>query len=221
MVIVPRILIPKDKLFHRLCIHCYSDRVEYRKLSERFVYECSQCGKVSARALVFDPNVIWWIDENSGTYWHESVGIFIFDAAGRMLLFQRTIYPYSMSIPSGHLDPKETPSQGAIRELMEETGIVADEKQLVRISEECIAGDACSRGSDHHYWHLYMISVNVAHVRMNEVGREPKWISMDSIDVHELLPTISFLLNKHRRVITRQLRRANKTNSNGLARKAA
>ena len=64
--------------------------------------------------------------------------IIVFDAAGNILKLHRShthpIYPHEIDLPGGVVDRGETPAEGAVRELMEETGIslAVDELELGR-----------------------------------------------------------------------------------------
>lgn len=53
------------------------------------------------------------------------------DAAGRVMAFERSDVPGAWQLPQGGLDDGETPEQAAWRELAEETGLSADDVELV------------------------------------------------------------------------------------------
>lgn len=143
--------VPLDK-DGQYCMSCFSKNVERVFNDGRTQYRCNACGKTLERTLVIDNKTKWWIDENR-TYWHESVGILVV-AEGRLLTFLRKIFPFSYTIPAGHVDEAELPEDAALRELQEETGISLSSLELFKENFD-IVGDSCRRGSDNHRWNLY------------------------------------------------------------------
>ena len=68
-----------------------------------------------------------------------SVAIFAFDEKNRLLLVREYRYrqkKYVWGVPSGRIDPGETPKAAAQRELREEAGIKAGKFRLLDISDE-------------------------------------------------------------------------------------
>ena len=65
-----------------------------------------------------------------------AVGVVVLDGADRVLLVGQHRYMldrYSWEIPEGGVPPTETPEEGARRELLEETGVTADDwRPIVR-----------------------------------------------------------------------------------------
>lgn len=54
---------------------------------------------------------------------YRSAGGVVIDAAGRVLLIERTIKGvYEIRLPKGHIEPGETPEEAGLREVCEETG---------------------------------------------------------------------------------------------------
>lgn len=105
------------------CIHCFSRKVERVFQDGLTYYHCRACGKTAERSLVIDKSVVWWIDKKTNEYWHESVGVFVFNSQKKALFFERVIYPFALAIPAGHLDTGEIAEIAVKRELKEETGI--------------------------------------------------------------------------------------------------
>ncbi|MFF1463792.1 NUDIX hydrolase [Streptomyces sp. NPDC058330] len=126
---------------------------------------------------MLDPAVTWWTDED-GEYWHETAGVFVRDARGRFLFFDRTAFPFGLTIPAGHVERDETPHLAAARELEEETGLAARGlKFLARIP---IPGDGCRRGADAHVWQTYHCEAGdggEAAVRLGPEGVTAVWLT--------------------------------------------
>jgi 8-oxo-dGTP pyrophosphatase MutT (NUDIX family) len=69
----------------------------------------------------------------------------VFDDAGRVLLIRRGDNG-RWSLPSGMIDPGEQPADAALRELFEETGVVAEVEGLAGVATHPVAypnGDRC------------------------------------------------------------------------------
>lgn len=215
MVTVPQNLVPSDDRIHRICINCMYDGVQYVRDGEIFVYKCPKCNAVNPRAIVFDPMVKWWIDTDTNQYWHESVAVIVVNFYGQILLFDRTIYPYAKTIPSGHLNPSENPIDGAIRELTEETGLIRDHDDLLFLGLEYMTHDSCSRGADHHLWNLYAIITNqFDRIDLNEEGKNASWYNFRDIDHNCVIPPVSLLLKKHKMTLEKLAASAMASNGN-------
>ena len=185
--------LPSDGAIHRYWISCFSESVETTKIDgQRFDY-CRTCEIAHPRSIIISPTIVWWIDNETGEYWHESVGVFMVNAENQILLFERTNYPFSFAIPAGHLDVDETPLAAAKREVEEEVGVSLS--SIVLIAEEDVV-ESCRGGSDHHRWHLYAaryISDEVPAVI--EEGRSAAWVPVEEALAKENLnvPTRYFL----------------------------
>jgi 8-oxo-dGTP pyrophosphatase MutT (NUDIX family) len=130
-----------------------------------------------------DSAISWWVD-GDGVYWHETVGIFLVDALGRILCIKRRIFPLVLAIPAGHLDCGEEPMDGAYRELYEETGIAGLE--LIHRFRFVMAGDSCSRGSDDHVWNLFAGLVNhPLDITLCNEAEAFFWLTRNEIEAHD------------------------------------
>ncbi len=178
------------------CIHCFSQKVERIYRNELTYYHCQSCGKTAERSLVIDNGIVWWIDKQTNEYWHESVGVFVFNSENKALFFERTIYPFAFTIPAGHLDTGEIAEMAVKRELMEETGIKSDNVKF--FSEEDVIGDKCRRGSDNHRWHLYVTKIkNTASIKINDEGIKPVWLTLNEALKKELVFPVRYFIEKY------------------------
>ncbi|WP_133917405.1 NUDIX hydrolase [Streptomyces sp. NBC_00582] len=166
-----------DGAVHHYCLRCHEDAVRWRTRDGRRHCVCGACGAVRDRALVLDPAVTWWTDEE-GEYWHETAGVFVRDARGRFLFFDRTAFPFGLTIPAGHVERDEASSAAAARELAEETGLTA--RGLAFVGRIPVPGDGCRRGADAHVWDVYHGEVGdggEAAVRLGPEGVAAVWLT--------------------------------------------
>lgn len=185
-----------DNKFHQYCIGCHAEAIKHIKIDGKSQYRCDSCHETYDRSIVIDPEVVWWVDEDK-EYWHESSGVFIQDLSGKILLFERTAYPFSMTIPAGHVDTGETPIIAALREVQEEVGI--KNLQLETIVEEDIWGDECRRGADVHRWHAYLATVSERpRVKLNDEGVSSRWLTIEEALASEIVLPVRRILERHR-----------------------
>ncbi len=92
-----------------------------------------------------------------------TVDMAAFDERGRILLIQRADNG-QWAMPGGALAVGETPAQGAVRETLEETGVVCQVQELVGVFDSRF----CQSRSRHHlYQFVFMGSV----LDINNIGR--------------------------------------------------
>lgn len=167
--------IPEDGNWHRYCVVCGIEDVEQINEGGIIKYRCNACGEVKERALYFDKHR-YWIDKNN-ELWHESSGVFVRNKTGKYLFFKRNEYPFSLTIPSGHVDKRESAEQGAARELKEEVGITG---VLQHLRTEDVVGDSCSSGADAHRWSAFLLEYDgPEEIRILEEGEAALWLSLD------------------------------------------
>ncbi|WP_030933735.1 NUDIX hydrolase [Streptomyces sp. NRRL S-646] len=191
----------RDGVVHHYCLHCHRDSVEWRTEGSRRRAVCRVCGNDSDRALVLDPAVRWWTD-SEGEYWHETAGVFVRDARGRFLFFDRTAFPFGLTIPAGHVEPSESPDEAAVRELQEETGIVGH--RLKHVARTPIPGDGCRRGADAHLWHVYQtvdaVEADVT-VELGPEGTTVLWLTPDEALNRPITYAVKHLLTYYKDVL--------------------
>jgi ADP-ribose pyrophosphatase YjhB (NUDIX family) len=190
---------PLDNVYGEYCLHCHAPAIEWQVVNGRKSCTCRSCGRPAERALVIDPAISWWLDED-GEYWHESAGVFVRDPRRRFLFFQRTAFPYALTVPAGHVDHGESPRGAAVRELGEEVGIHDAEPR--HIASEHLRGDVCRRGSDAHLWHAYRLDVAAApEVTVNEEGTAPVWLTLTEVRSRRLTFAVRRIIEVHARTL--------------------
>ena len=151
---------------------------------EGYLHEYQAGGQIvrhiEERAFIFHPKTKWEFRED-GEVRHFSVGTILKRQGGKgeeYLLFRRRMQPAGCyTIPAGHLEIGETPEEGARREGYEETqlGILSAEY----FYEGEIQGE-CRRGSNWHYWYLYLCQC-VGEARLPDEADVIGWFSRDEI----------------------------------------
>lgn len=182
--------------YQEYCINCHAKNPTKVVVDAKTFYFCQNCGQRNPRLIVIDPKIVWEIDQQTKEYWHESVGIFIYNKSNEVLFFQRTKFPFLLTIPAGHLDVGENPEQAVLREVQEETGIQLPAAQL--FTEEYLQGDQCRRGADTHKWHLFLapiVDVTNIHISSDE-GTEPVWLSFEQAQQKDLTFPVKYFMDK-------------------------
>ncbi len=186
--------IPSDNTYHQYCPVCRLEDIHEVTKGGKTYYFCKKCNQSHERMIVIDPKIVWWIDD-SGEYWHESVGVIIKNEEDKILFFDRTVFPFVLTLPAGHLDVGETAVEAAKREVMEEVGIKLVDVKL--IAKEDTIGDQCRGGADCHRWHLFMANVkNNKNIKVADEGANPVWLSMDEALQKNLAFPVKLLFKK-------------------------
>ncbi|MGW1256930.1 NUDIX hydrolase [Streptomyces sp. NPDC002513] len=188
----------RDDAVRHYCLRCRGASVQWRTTGPRRHCVCRACGHVADRALVLDPALRWWTDAEN-EYWHETAGVFVRDVRGRLLFFDRTAFPFGLTIPAGHVERHEHPDEAAVRELREETGIAGE--RLEPLARTLIPGDGCRRGADAHLWHVYRtadaVDADLA-VELGPEGTSALWLTPDEALRHPVTYAVRRLLGECR-----------------------
>jgi 8-oxo-dGTP pyrophosphatase MutT (NUDIX family) len=188
--------LPTDRKMHRYCLNCLKDGTTQQiKANGLTKYHCAACGKVNDRTLYFDKHKVWLDAERE--LWHESVGVFVQRIDGKFLFFQRTEFPFGLTIPAGHVDINEEPAVAAKRELKEETGIKGS---LTSIGTSNIIGDSCSAGADAHSWHVFLLMLDSSGkgIEILDEGEKPLWLTLDEAKIQGMAFVIEQVTDKFR-----------------------
>lgn len=168
--------LPRDNRRHEYCLACRAEAVRTVMHGSHAMCHCDACGQTLPRSLIIDPAIDWWLGDDK-EYWHKTAGIFVRNPQGQFLFFERTKFPFGLTVPAGHVDRGEQPLTAALRELGEEVGISA--QRLEPIATDNLAGDSCRRGSDAHVWHSFLLVLDQEiEVEVAEEGERPVWLTL-------------------------------------------
>lgn len=189
--------LPTDGKMHRICLKCGNEGVEQIKVGENTMYSCPTCGHVDGISHYFNKHKVWLDDTKE--LWHASCGIFLKNKDGKFLFFQRTEYPLTMTIPSGHVDEGETDEASAARELAEETGV--DDVELTHVAADKIVGDKCSAAAECHSWNTYLAHYTGKNgdIEIADEGKMPTWLTLDEALAKDLNFAVRYVITHHRR----------------------
>jgi len=87
--------------------------------------------------------------------------------------------------PGGKVEPGETPAQGALRELYEETGLVAALDDLVAAGEVRFVFDG---PAEDFLVHLFTLTAYAGEPAATEELDEPCWAPLDALPLDEMWP---------------------------------
>jgi len=116
-----------------------------------------------------------------------AVSVVVFEA-GRFLLIERKYPPYQgwLSFPGGKVEPHETASEAAARELYEETALMADGLELLRTIDLFQEGEA-SRPTFLNVYHA-LSTRGVA--SPGDDASAIFWYDVDEMRKHQTIPSV-------------------------------
>lgn len=191
--------IPDDNQMHRFCIECKSDGVVQVKDGKQTKYRCNVCDTLNEVAIYFDKHKYWLDDDKE--LWHESSGVFVRNDQDKYLFYKRTEWPFSLTVPSGHVDIGESPKDAASRELFEETGIKGKLQLLGSVE---VDGDSCSAGADYHLWHAFILYFDKTkgEVMISEEGENALWLTLDEAQEQGVVFVVDYIIKKYIKELT-------------------
>ncbi|WP_436666950.1 NUDIX hydrolase [Latilactobacillus sakei] len=108
--------------------------------------------------------------------YHLSASALVFK--NNQLLMVRHPYLHQWLLPAGHVEPSEMPVQTALRELLEETGLVGEQAQLVDANLITIPDNPLKNQAAHtHIDYRYLITANEQPSAAAELPNQ--WVSQD------------------------------------------
>jgi putative (di)nucleoside polyphosphate hydrolase len=118
----------------------------------------------------------------SGQFFRAGAGAIIVNHQGLVLALERADSPGAWQLPQGGLDQDEEPLAGAIREAAEETGIAADNLQLLASCPEPLAYElpapfrsAKTGRGQVHYWFLFRYRGDDTNIDVDGGGEFRAW----------------------------------------------
>jgi ADP-ribose pyrophosphatase YjhB (NUDIX family) len=112
-------------------------------------------------------------EERDGKIIHFSVGAIVTNAQGQLLLVDRELPPPGFAGLAGHLDDGETPQQAIVREIQEESGLLAVDIKLV--AEEFVPWNYCAAGVTGHHWYLFTATASGQPIPQLEEVKSVGW----------------------------------------------
>ncbi|MFZ5909872.1 MAG: NUDIX domain-containing protein [Chloroflexota bacterium] len=103
-----------------------------------------------------------------------TVGVFIFDAQGKLLLLESHKWPGKYVVPGGHVELGERLEQAAVREAKEETGL--DVYDLEFINFQQFIYDPAFWKRRHFIFFDFAARTDSAEVALNEEAQKFIWI---------------------------------------------
>jgi nucleoside triphosphatase len=128
-----------------------------------------------------------------------TVGVFIFDSEGKLLLLQSHKWPGKLVVPGGHVELGERLEQAAVREAKEETGL--DIYDLRFLCWQEFVYDPSFWKQRHFIFFDYACRTDSTEVHLNDEAEAYQWIDPEQalklpIDSYTHRSVIEYLKNK-------------------------
>jgi nucleoside triphosphatase len=107
-----------------------------------------------------------------------TVGIFIFNQAGELLLLKSHKWLGSYVVPGGHVELGERLEQAAVREAKEETGLDIYDLKFVNFQE--FIYDPAFWKKRHYIFFDYLCRTDSLEVKLNDEAQEHVWVKLDA-----------------------------------------
>jgi nucleoside triphosphatase len=112
------------------------------------------------------------------TFPEPTVGTFIFNKMGELLLLKSHKWPGKYVVPGGHVELGETLEQAAVREAKEETGL--DIYDLTFINFQEFIHDPSFWKKRHFIFFDYLCKTDSLEVKLNDEAEEHVWVKLDA-----------------------------------------
>lgn len=134
----------------KICFFCHSKNLVELIEDDNIKYFCGRCGKKFVRYFENEKiNII----KNGKEIKHQAVKAIIKNNNGDILFIKRRTFPFTFSLPAGHIENDEIPEDAIKREVFEETGLLVKKMKLVYKGENL--NDRCRAGANVHDWFVY------------------------------------------------------------------
>jgi nucleoside triphosphatase len=112
------------------------------------------------------------------TFPEPTVGVFIFNQAGELLLVKSHKWPGKYVVPGGHVELGEHLEDAAIREAKEETGLDIYGLRFVNFQE--FIHDTAFWKHRHFIFFDYLCRTDSLEVKLNDEAQEHVWVKLDA-----------------------------------------
>jgi len=107
-----------------------------------------------------------------------TVGVFIFNQQGKLLLLQSHKWPGAYVVPGGHVELGERLEEAAVREAKEETGLDVYDLKFINFQE--FVYDPSFWKKRHFIFFDYACKTNSLTVTLNDEAEEHLWVTLDA-----------------------------------------
>jgi 8-oxo-dGTP pyrophosphatase MutT (NUDIX family) len=171
------------------CIRCHNEDISTIVEKNQVFYLCNNCKAKESRA--FDLTGQYVTKYVNGLLQHGTVAALV-KKNDKILLINRKNYPYGYCFPCGHLEVGEKPEEAADRELIEETGLIANRKKLAFHGS---IYDQCKSGADLHEWFLFEYQ-SKGNLVLNSEMDKAIWVSKKELKELPIVAPAKYVLYK-------------------------
>ena len=107
-----------------------------------------------------------------------TVGVFIFNTNGELLLIKSHKWPDKYVVPGGHVELRERLQDAAIREAKEETGLDIYDLEFINFQE--FIYDPSFWKQRHFIFFDFACKTDSTHVQLNDEAEEYEWVKLDA-----------------------------------------
>lgn len=107
-----------------------------------------------------------------------TVGVFVFNPAGEILLLKSHKWPGKYVVPGGHVELGERIEEAVVREAKEETGLDVYDLKFV-LFQQCIYDPAFWKPR-HFIFFEYACRTDSLEVRLNHEAQEHLWVRLEA-----------------------------------------
>lgn len=112
------------------------------------------------------------------TFPEPTVGVFIFNQSGELLLLKSHKWPGQYVVPGGHVELGESLERATIREAKEETGLDVYELEFINFQE--FIYDPSFWKPKHFIFFDYACKTNLTNVQLNDEAEEHLWVPLEA-----------------------------------------
>jgi len=112
------------------------------------------------------------------TFPEPTVGVFIFNKAGELLLLKSHKWPGRYVVPGGHVELGERIEDTAIREAKEETGLDVYDPEFINFQQ--FIYDPSFWKPRHFIFFDYACRTDSTEVKLNDEAEEHVWVKLDA-----------------------------------------